>query len=303
MFFQPSFLDLLNATSSAASAAGPTPLSSPTGRKRKKSGQAPAPASHSAAPASAEAKPTSDTSGLNFAGSYPSAVLQLSLESKLKARMAGAGSLEYELTWKNWDMPLGLPICALRASGRQTSGSDCSGWPSPEAGNFGTTDLQRLEDRRAHYAEKYGNNGFGLTLGQAAILLVGWPTVSAADTKGRTYQYDNHDKNKPRLSLEGLLRGWPTPESLTPNAARGAGQCPLKRRAQGHQVNLQDAVIGTTAESSPAETAKCGVLDAAFSRWLQGYPSHWDEMSPNYDAWQSVQERIARDACAATATA
>ncbi len=36
--------------------------------------------------------------------------------------------------------------------------------------------------------------------------------------------------------------GWPTPAACSPNSLRGKGQDPLKRKAGGHQVNLQDAV-------------------------------------------------------------
>lgn len=43
------------------------------------------------------------------------------------------GSPEYVLIWKAWDMPAGPPICALRASARRTSGSDCIGWATPRA--------------------------------------------------------------------------------------------------------------------------------------------------------------------------
>ena len=59
------------------------------------------------------------------------------------------------------DMPSGPPIFRLRASARRTSAKDCSGWPSPTAG----------------------------------------------EAKGHLYQYDNHDKTKPRLTNEGQLAG------------------------------------------------------------------------------------------------
>jgi hypothetical protein len=62
-------------------------------------------------------------------------------------------------------------------------------------------------ERRAKYAEKHGNNGFGLTVAQTA-----------------------------------QLAGWPTPVCATPNSLRGNGQDPTKRKAGGHQVGLQDAV-------------------------------------------------------------
>src|SRR5690242_21166272 len=60
-----------------------------------------------------------------FRSSSPSAVLQSSLESRLRARLDVHGSPEYVLTWKTWDMPSGPLICALRASARPTSGNGC----------------------------------------------------------------------------------------------------------------------------------------------------------------------------------
>jgi hypothetical protein len=45
-----------------------------------------------------------------------------------------------------------------------------AGWPTPNALEFGAVDMERMQKRREHYAEKYGNNGFGLTLGQMAVL-------------------------------------------------------------------------------------------------------------------------------------
>ena len=37
----------------------------------------------------------------------------------------------FALTWKAWDMPLGQPICALRASALHTFASGSSGLPTP----------------------------------------------------------------------------------------------------------------------------------------------------------------------------
>ena len=70
---------------------------------------------------SAEVTSTSAISGPPFTGSSPSAALQSSLESKLRQAMDLNGSLEFALTWKPMAMPLGLPICALRASARRTT--------------------------------------------------------------------------------------------------------------------------------------------------------------------------------------
>ncbi len=46
--------------------------------------------------------------------------------------------------------------------------------PTPTASGFECQDIPRLLARRAKYAEKYGNNGFGLTLNQHVKV---WPTT------------------------------------------------------------------------------------------------------------------------------
>ena len=80
-------------------------------------------------------KVTSVTCCPNSSASSVSAALQSSLASRLQARLEGTGSPVYALRWKEWDMPLGVPICALRASVPRTSGKgSTSGWPTPMAG-------------------------------------------------------------------------------------------------------------------------------------------------------------------------
>jgi len=107
-------------TCSLASEDGHSPSESRNGKDR--SGLSVAPVSRSAQPDEWGAWVTSGTCGPLFEGSSPSAALQQSLESRLRAALDVNGSPEYELTWKHWDMPSGLPICALRASARHTSG-------------------------------------------------------------------------------------------------------------------------------------------------------------------------------------
>ena len=77
--------------------------------------------------------PINDTCGPLFTASSPSASLQRSLESRLQARMEGNGSPLYVLTWSEVDMPAGVPILQLRASGRRTLDNASSGWLTPIA--------------------------------------------------------------------------------------------------------------------------------------------------------------------------
>jgi len=61
--------------------------------------------------------------------------LQSALEQSLRRRLSAFVSQEYDLKWKTWDIASGPPICALRASGRRTSGSGCTGSRTPSAGD------------------------------------------------------------------------------------------------------------------------------------------------------------------------
>jgi len=207
----------------------------PGGQTIGRSGPAHVPVSRFRSRDSERAMPTNDTSGPLFTASSPSACLQLSLESRLRARMAVNGSPECELTWKQVDMPAGPPICALRASARRTSGRGSTGapWPTPEAGAFGAADPQAIMDRRERCAAKHGNNGFGLTLGQA---LATWSTPRASDG-----------------------------EKGGPNQSFGAGGQPLP-------AQMAQASTGMIPNGSLATTEKRGVPNPAFACWLMGWP-------------------------------
>jgi hypothetical protein len=74
-----------------------------------------------------------DICGPSSFASSPSVTLQQSLESKLRLKMEEVGSVHYEMTWKHWNMPLGGPICALRALAPLQNGSGFIGWQSPRA--------------------------------------------------------------------------------------------------------------------------------------------------------------------------
>ena len=230
-------------TSLPESGAGAAHSNSPVGIQLDLFGPAVSHASRSATPEAAGENPTSGTSGLSSSVSSRSANLQLSLENRLRQDLAVNGSPEYELTWKQWGMESGLPICALRASGHRISDSDSTGWhtpgatdwkgpaqnpdsqaghnlsaqvtgwPTPNAEHQNDTD-SNWEERRAELKEKYGNNGFGMTLSMAAST-AGWPTPTTQD--------DDQDMEKRRirgakfgfgeaLTLGTAARmGWATP--------------------------------------------------------------------------------------------
>lgn len=99
--------DIPSATSSPASAGGPSPHVWRDGQTIDLFGQAPAPASRSRSRGRAPAKVMSDTSGLcSSVLSIPIAPLSL-WESKLRQRLSSAGSMELSAIWKERVTPAG----------------------------------------------------------------------------------------------------------------------------------------------------------------------------------------------------
>ena len=182
LFEEPNLPDLPNVTSSPELEDGPLPSSSPTGPKIARSGPAPALASPLAIPAAGSAPPTNATFGPSSPVSLRSASLQMFLASRLRARLAAFGSPEYELTWKEWAMPLGGPICALRASAHRTSGNGFTGWQSPVASEA----RQGFQDRTR------GKKGTQISLTTQAVLNAPSPTSGGGGGQDLRMVYAHH---------------------------------------------------------------------------------------------------------------
>ena len=227
---------------------------------------------------SAKAMPTNDTSGPLFTASSPSAGLQRSLENKLRQAMDANGSPEYALTWKMWDMPAGVPICALRGSARRISDSDCSGWRTPDArtGRGGVTSSPEVALQR---------QAAGHTLNlEDQVQLVGWPTPCCVEPNthpdkvwerkqrltAKTGVYRGNDCGLgSKVHLAATLTGWPTPMagSKATEDYNEAGNTDSGRKTQS---------------LFPARTESAAVfrLNPRFSLWLQGFPDVWVNFAP-----------------------
>lgn len=204
--------------SSPESEAGTSRSSLPDGLKTGPSGPEAVPASHSASQAKDSEKPTSDTSGLHGESSSESASLTSFLENRLRQRLAVNGSPEYELTWKKWDMQWGGAIFALRASARRTSGSDSTGWRSPDSSQRGGA-YQNPE-----LAQRRAAAGHQINLEDQAVM-AGWPSPKTP-TGGPNSQREHRGAGGPDLQEAPLLaHGWATPraeDSEQTGAHRGA---------------------------------------------------------------------------------
>ena len=249
LFEEPNLPDLPNVTSSPELEDGPLPSSSPTGPKIARSGPAPALASPLAIPAAGSAPPTNATFGPSSPVSLRSASLQMFLASRLRARLAAFGSPEYELTWKEWAMPLGGPICALRASAHRTSGNGFTGWQSPVASEA----RQGFQDRTR------GKKGTQISLTTQAVLNAPSPTSGGG---GRIYGW-----------FTPTSRDWKDSPGMKTEATNPDGSCRNRIDQLPRQAQLAS---GPLPGSSNAQTARRGVLNPAHSRWLMGFPVGWD---------------------------
>jgi hypothetical protein len=92
--------------------------------------------------------------------------------------------------------------------------------------------------------------------------------MTGGDSKNRTYQYDNHDKTKPRLSLCGVVRFLlPT---LGANEYRVSSKVRFKGSPHFHGAKTSEAL--RTCEGDPI------YLNPSFAEAMMGFPPKWTDL-------------------------
>ena len=165
-----------------------------------------------------------------------------------------------------------------------------AGWTTPQAHDRSP----RGQGQKAKHGTKHGYADLN---GDA--MLAGWGTPRANDAEKRG-EIAADIRNG--LAGDALLTGWATMTARDMRCEHGSPETMERRQNRTEGKPLSKEVLGTTLKSSPCATGHSGVLNAAHSRWLMGFPEAWDKASPNYEAWLAVQEQIASGACEATGT-
>lgn len=123
-----------------------------------------------------------------------------------------------------------------------------------------------------------------MALSAAATDFAPWPSPTSLSFA------ESHQPGNCRYSNKVLeVAPWATPKHTDEKGGQRLGKGQVDLCHQAH------AAPGPTTTSSTAKTVRRGVLDAAFSRWLMGFPPIWDAASPNYDDYLLALALVARD--------
>jgi hypothetical protein len=302
----------LNAISSLVSADGALHSSLQDGQQIDLFGQEAALVNPSQPQAKDLPKQTKDTSGQSSSISSASAALSMSLGSKLQARLAKVGSMEYRQTWNLKTTPAGRSYWAHTALAHRTSDNDSTGWPTPMAnknspqtrsdftpnlaavaqtviGNELSTLVNVMKMETALSAESTIQNVDALAQRKTtntnteketeSLKLAGWCSPTVTDASRGVMPPRPQDTGIPLSQQVAGMTGWATPSSR--DWKDSAGQSTSGVNPDGSDRTRMDQLprqaFGLITDSPSAETVKpdASQLNPHFSRWLMGFPPEW----------------------------
>jgi hypothetical protein len=251
---QMTFEDLPKYISSLELEAGPLLSVSQGGQMIDVSELAHVPVSHIPQRDTVKATATKEISGPSCSLSCVSQELTRGLASRLRARFATVGSMEYVQTWKERVTPLGRSYSEHTARGVLISDKDFTGWPTPVANQANGTPEDFLRRKRESVARGH-SMGICLTDLNMVAQLTGWPTPDSShhgslEPDKALARVTSHLNGGPKRSanLDDVagLTGWPSPTSMSFDQSHQPGN----NRYMNSVTDLTQPITGWVTPSS-----------------------------------------------------
>ena len=205
-------------------------------------------------------------------------------ESRLLARLAGTGSMEYGLTLKAVAMPSGESMFRLVGSARPTSDSARIGWPIADASiaQDGESPASWLARRERLKENARNGNGCGTPLAMAVNPeICGWPTPNTPSGGPNSKSTETHTGG---MDLEGAVQvvGWASASAIdwkdSPGMAKEGTNPDGSARDRTDQLARQVMVCGWQTPATDSFRSRGGDrkdemgLDQE-ARYLAGWPT------------------------------